>query len=64
MRGVAVAKVGLTLPLVATSYLLHPFGIATQLARSTIVFSNFFVALAIASALAGACLPESVRLGD
>ena len=35
------------------SYLLHPFGIATQVAKSSIVFTNFLVALAVASALAG-----------
>lgn len=34
-------------------YLLHPFGLATQVARSTIVFSNLFIALAVASALYG-----------
>lgn len=34
-------------------YLLHPFSIATTLAKSTIIFSNLFVALAIFSATSG-----------
>lgn len=38
---------------VINRYLVHPFSLGTTLARSTIVFSNFFVALAISSAMSG-----------
>jgi phosphatidylinositol glycan class U len=34
-------------------YLLHPFAIATNLARSTVVFSNLFLALSLESAISG-----------
>ncbi|BGP19077.1 hypothetical protein JCM10213_006656 [Rhodosporidiobolus nylandii] len=42
---------------VAAIYLFHPFSIATTLARSSVVFSNLFLALALESALAGSLLP-------
>ncbi|CEQ42911.1 SPOSA6832_04791, partial [Sporobolomyces salmonicolor] len=38
------------------SYLLHPFSVATTLARSSTVFSNLFLALALESAVAGSLL--------
>lgn len=40
-------------PFRTCSYLLHPFAVGTSLARSTIVFNNFFIALAVSSALEG-----------
>ncbi|GAA6020393.1 hypothetical protein JCM11491_000335 [Sporobolomyces phaffii] len=41
---------------IATLYLLHPFAIATTLARSSVVFSNLFLALALESAVSGSLL--------
>ncbi|GAA5972622.1 hypothetical protein JCM21900_006765 [Sporobolomyces salmonicolor] len=41
---------------VAAIYLLHPFSVATTLARSSTVFSNLFLALALESAVAGSLL--------
>lgn len=40
-------------------YMLHPFAIVTTLARSSIAFSNLFLALALDTALGG----TSVRSG-
>ncbi|GAA5898793.1 GPI-anchor transamidase subunit GAB1 [Sporobolomyces salmoneus] len=41
---------------IALLYLLHPFSVATNLARSTVVFSNLFLALALESAISGSLL--------
>ncbi|GAA5869291.1 hypothetical protein JCM16303_000417 [Sporobolomyces ruberrimus] len=41
---------------IATLYLLHPFAIATTLARSSVVFTNLFLALALESAVSGSLL--------
>lgn len=40
-------------PSALRSYMLHPFAIATTLARSSIAFSNLFLALALNTALDG-----------
>ncbi|GAA6007198.1 hypothetical protein JCM10207_001543 [Rhodosporidiobolus poonsookiae] len=42
---------------VAALYLFHPFSLLTTLARSSVVFSNLFVALALESALSGSLIP-------
>ncbi|GAA5867585.1 hypothetical protein JCM3774_001519 [Rhodotorula dairenensis] len=47
---------------VAAIYMLHPFAIATTLARSTIAFSNLFLALALNTALDGALVPAAFFL--
>lgn len=39
----------------ASRYMLHPFAIMTMLARSSIAFSNLFLALALDTALGGTC---------
>ena len=41
--------------LLARRYMLHPFAITTTLARSSIAFSNLFLALALDTALGGTC---------
>ncbi|GAA5946675.1 hypothetical protein JCM3765_000345 [Sporobolomyces pararoseus] len=47
---------------IATLYLLHPFAIATTLARSSVVFSNLFLALSLESAVSGSLLSAVLLL--
>ncbi|GAA5985128.1 hypothetical protein JCM10908_002533 [Rhodotorula pacifica] len=47
---------------VAAIYMLHPFTITTTLARSTIAFSNLFLALALDTALDGSLIPAAFFL--
>ncbi|GAA5938288.1 GPI-anchor transamidase subunit GAB1 [Sporobolomyces koalae] len=47
---------------IATLYLLHPFSIATTLARSTVVFPNLFLALALESAVSGSLVSAAFLL--
>ncbi|KAM0786779.1 hypothetical protein ACM66B_002213 [Microbotryomycetes sp. NB124-2] len=46
----------------ASVYLLHPFTVATGLARSTIVFSNALVVWSVATALEGSLVPACFLL--
>ncbi|GAA5958404.1 hypothetical protein JCM8115_002456 [Rhodotorula mucilaginosa] len=47
---------------VAALYMLHPFAIMTTLARSSIAFSNLFLALALDTALRGSLIPAAFLL--
>ncbi|KWU45106.1 hypothetical protein RHOSPDRAFT_16968, partial [Rhodotorula sp. JG-1b] len=50
-------------PLLPSSrYMLHPFAIVTTLARSSIAFSNLFLALALDTALGGSLIPAAFLL--